>query len=287
MNSVVNCYVIDPDNIGDLLSSPINYFKFPTHQFEQADIRSLDLASLNNKHIIVGGGGLLAPRFLDHISQLASLKGRGKLIAWGVGQQLYGTFDANDIEGFDYSSYLEDFDLVGIRDFGLNYNWVPCVSCMHPAFEKKRDIKHEFVVFSHKKFQLKIDNFPRLTNQHDSIESVLDFLGSGETVLTSSYHGAYWATLLGRKVLAFPFTSKFHTLKHSLGIYPVKKWRQDAKRFYFFKKLIYEFKYKNKFSCSTGGWQDFLGSCHSYPDSLQECRDRNHWYYSQVLDLLS
>ncbi|WP_413198659.1 hypothetical protein [Nostoc piscinale] len=41
---------------------------------------------------------------------------------------------------FDYSQYLENFDLIGIRDFINQYNWVYCNICMHPAFDKTADI---------------------------------------------------------------------------------------------------------------------------------------------------
>jgi hypothetical protein len=43
-----------------------------------------------------------------------------------------------------------------------------------------------------------------------SLADVCAFLGSGRCVLTNSYHGAYWAALLGREVLVFePWNSKW------------------------------------------------------------------------------
>ncbi|NEO30172.1 MAG: hypothetical protein F6K36_06970 [Symploca sp. SIO3C6] len=286
MNSIVNYHVIDPKNIGDMLSAPYNYFTFPGHNLERADIRQPE-ATTRGKHIILGGGGLLFPRFLDNISELIKMREGAKIIAWGIGQQIYGGSKLEDIQAFNYSEYLDDFDLVGIRDFGCQYNWLPCASCMHQSFDKKRKIKHEFVIFSHKKFQLKIDNFPRMTNESQDIEKILDFLGSGETILTSSYHGAYWGTLLGRKVLAFPFSSKFYTLKHKPGIYPTPKWKQAKIRFSLFNKLIYEFRYKNKYHCNSDAWQDALKESKAYPDSLQESRILNQQYHAQVMQLLA
>ncbi|NET31589.1 MAG: hypothetical protein F6K19_06265 [Cyanothece sp. SIO1E1] len=286
MTSIVNYHVIDPKNIGDLLSSPLKYFTFPGYEVEQADIRKLEIEKIKDKHIIVGGGGLLYSRFLDSISTLANTPERKKLIAWGPGQQTYNSTDINT-EEFDYSKYLDKFDLIGIRDFGCQYNWVPCVSCMHKAFDQHREIQHEFVIFSHKKFQLKIDSFPRITNESQDIEKILDFLGSGETILTSSYHGAYWGTLLGRRVLAFPFSSKFYTLKHKPGIYPVQKWIQSKRRISLLNKTIYEFRYKNKYFCQLDAWQDALKNCKSHPNSLQESRSANQDFHAQVLKLLS
>ena len=44
----------------------------------------------------------------------------------------------------------------------------------------------------------------------------IEFIGSGDVVVTNSYHGAYWATLLGKVVVAFPWASKFYGLKDYL-----------------------------------------------------------------------
>lgn len=286
MKSIINYHVIDRKNIGDLLSSPLHYFYFPGYQLEEADIRQPNAIASQNKHIILGGGGLIYKRFLNNIQEIISFANRGKLILWGSGQQSYDTSNTDKIQNFNYSQYLDQFDLIGIRDYESGYFWLPCVSCMHPAFNQKREIKHEFVVFSHKKFQIKIDSFPRMTNESQNIEEILDFLGSGETILTSSYHGAYWGTLLGRKVLAFPFSSKFNTLKHKPSLYPSFKWRQNKKRFFILNKMVYEYRYKNKFSTNIDEWQTFLNHSRHYPESLEESRLQNQLFYSQVLDIL-
>ncbi len=286
MNSIINMHVIDPKNIGDLLSAPIHYFPFPGYEKSSADLRMVSAEDPISSNLIVGGGGLLFSRFLEPIQQLAKMRSRGKLIAWGMGQQTYGATDPASIQSFNYSEYLDRFDLVGIRDINSGYNWVPCTSCMHSSFDKPREIKHPFVVFSHRKFQLHIDHFPRMTHANDSLDEVLDFLGSGETILTSSYHGAYWGTLLGRKVLAFPFSSKFATFKHQPGLHPVQKWSNSARKIQLFGKVIYESQNQNQLSCSTEGWQAKLKNCLTYSESLEECRGRNQWFYEQVLSCL-
>ena len=48
---------------------------------------------------------------------------------------------------------------------------------------------------------------------------MINFLGSAELVITNSYHGAYWATLLKRKVVVMqPFSSKFLGFRHPLVV---------------------------------------------------------------------
>jgi hypothetical protein len=287
MNNIVNYHVIDQTNIGDLVSAPTLYFDFPGYSVVRDDIRNVKLEDIKNKHIIVGGGGLVFSKFLNSFSQLSQQKKNTKLISWGIGQQIYDSYQPQDIKDFDYSQYTDGFDLVGIRDSHYKDNWVPCASCMHESFDKKREIKHDFVVFSHKKFQIKMDPFPRMTNSNQDLEEILDFLGSGETILTSSYHGAYWGTLLGRKVLSFPFTSKFHTFKHSPGIFPVEKWFQPVFKISLFKKTLFQSYDQKKFICNIDNWQSYLKDCQAYPEALSENRDRNQWYYSKIMNLLA
>lgn len=269
------------------MSSPMKYFEFPGYATSIQDIRNFDDAVTPQTTIILGGGGLLFDRFWHRIQRLRDDSKSCKLVAWGIGQQLYSTANAAKVKAFDYHRYLQSFNLIGIRDYDLGYEWVPCASCMSPLFDQKQTVTHDFVVFSHKKFQLKVDGFPRMTNNAQSFEDVIAFLSSGDTVLTSSFHGAYWATLLGKKVIAFPFSSKFETLRHQVALYPVKNWRKDRLTISLFKKKLYEFKYKNKYSSETEGWQKCLVDAQKYPNSLQDCRQANIHFHQKVLNLLS
>ncbi len=325
MDAILNIHVIDPKNLGDCLSSPLEYFQFPGFQVEHldvGDIRSFlqspeepgsihDLVTAiadrgAKAHVILGGGGLLAKQFQDVIQgifkQIVQPTG-GTAIAWGVGQQAYklGTTTQSidqrrdeirqTIEQFPYDNYVKGWDLVGVRDDGVAYDWVPCASCMHPAFDRDYAIEHDFVVYSHGKFELKLKGFPQLSHTETSMERVLAFLGSGETVLTSSFHGAYWATLLGRKVLAFPFTSKFMTLKHPIGIYPDPRWQIPRWRWRpftetFLNKLVFELKFSKRYRCQTRHWQQYLDRTQIFPEALSECRQRNQEFYHRILEYL-
>lgn len=321
---IINAYAADPKNIGDLASSPLQYFDFG-YPGETLDIRTLDpsfatpksgfggsitlsklkkTASHNRYHLVVGGGGLLFEQFLGSFKSLEEMKAifSGKWILWGTGQQIYSSINSSHAnlkdyfesahKKFDYSNYTNGFDLVGIRDFGFEYDWVPCASCMHPTFDLKRKIKHEFVVFSHKKYKISMPSFPSMSNDSHDFEKVIDFLGSGETILTSSYHGAYWGSLLGRKVVVFPFSTKFFTLKNYLGIYSVKRWKHSRIKFRPFKKTFLnkiglEFKNGNHFTCDTQGWENISTDALGDSSILQDCRVANIKFFKRVMYLLN
>jgi len=300
MKLLLNVHVIDFQNIGDLCSTPLDYFPFRGYEQQRVDIRELDtwlatdgdrLQDYEQVRIIVGGGGLLFKRFLPAFQQLQTLAPKAQLISWGIGQQLYKTQGdrASFYQQFDYQPYLQGFRFSSIRDVdhpNPQYPWVPCASCLHPAFDQPRPLRHQVVVFSHKKFQLHWRNLPRLTHETQDFNTILDFLASGETILTSSYHGAYWGTLLGRKVLAFPFSSKFHTLKHRPSLYPVDRWRtrQVLGRSWPPRWPWQRPSPQPALTCSIYRWQEWVADIPTYPHALQECRDRNHWYYRQVME---
>ena len=85
------------------------------------------------------------------------------------------------------------------------------------------------------------------------------FVGSGAKVVTNSYHGAYWAMLLGRKVvLAAPYSSKFHHYRHPPEISEDRSWTPAL-------------------------------SCHGKDDrgALQECRDANRKFLKLALDRMT
>ncbi|MGD1943959.1 MAG: hypothetical protein ACFB0G_21905 [Leptolyngbyaceae cyanobacterium] len=284
MPKIINFHVLDKKNVGDLLSSPLRYFDFPGYDCEERDLRTVNTQDIKDAHVIIGGGGLLFKRFLPNIEAVHTDKGCGQHIFWGVGQQSY---QLTQKISFDYKPYTSNSDLVGVRDDNMIHPWVPCVSCMHPSFDKSRTAMHEFVIFSHKKFQINIPGIPRITNEESDFDKVLDFLGSGKTILTSSFHGAYWGTLLGRKVLAFPFSSKFFTFRHQPELYPVKKWSRNRWKFSILGKTLYSLDYKGeKLACDISNWREHARKIQSFPNSLQECRSRNQWFYESVMTAL-
>ena len=219
MEEIVNIYRKNTSNTGDKFTTPTKYFDF-LQNVKTLDITELPLdqfgIAIENKIVIFGGGGFIAQDyFKDYMKVLLEAKTK-LLIGWGIGHNVHGGCEIS------YEEYKnsDKFDLLGVRDSTNFIEWVPCASCMHGIFDKEFEIKNKVVIYEHKNFPMKNLNidFPRMTNK-DSFEEVINFLGSAELVITNSYHGAYWATLLKRKVVVMqPFSSKFLGFRHPLVV---------------------------------------------------------------------
>lgn len=178
----------------------------------------------------------------------------GKRVLWGAG---HNQDSVKKIKGVHYPGWMNFFDLVGVRDYNQPYKWTPCASCMHPAFDKSYRIKNRVIWFEHKKQLIKSTNFgddpiPRFINSGSNMEQTIELLGSADTIITNSYHGAYWGTLLGRKVIiAEPWSTKFFTLKHQPYIL-----------------------YKGE------DWKAIQDDVPTFPHALEECRQvtKNFWH---------
>lgn len=287
----------DQNNVGDMASNPLQYFlKLDEYQIiDAANFGGVDYPL--DVPLILGGGGLIGNEFMGNIvAKVLSTPDRLQIDAlsavrwqvvdehnrdlhkkfkntystllneiraslsrptapryiWGAGQNA-----SNDV--FEYPEEMKQFDRVGIRDFGQQYDWAPCASCMHPAFSKKYNIKNPVIWFEHKKQLIKDKMFgneaiPRFVNSGDNIEQTIELLGSAEVVLTNSYHGAYWATLLGRKVIVVgAWSSKFKFMKH-----------QPA------------------FVETAQNWKDALDNAVIHNDALDECRSATQTFWNAI-----
>lgn len=217
-------------NIGDSVSSPIHYFDFfgDNHTFEY------------NHNILpypmtVIGGGL----FGEHIINRAAYG----TVWWGVG--VANMKEAN----------LKPKGLFSTRDWGFEYRWVPCASCMSHLFDKERKVTRDVVIYEHQKTHINMPDIPKMRNNTMDFEKVLDFLGSANYVITSSYHGAYWSLLLGKRV------------------YLVKEL--NAKTRYFKWQPVY---------CKPEDCYRLRPE--RYEGVLEECREANIKFYSDTCDFL-
>lgn len=252
-------HVQNKGNAGDWFSQPSQYFDL----FRGCRVKDIQQmtpveVSLLGKRIVVGGGGLLGrAKFSRQFSALFERTYRA-VVGWGIGDNMTVDFKNHFVpkSEIQYPDMVEYFSLLGVRDWGTAFRWVPCSSCLHPAFDKPRVPVHDMVVYE-SKFPLAIEGFPKRSNVGLDLDAILDFLGSGQIVITNSYHGAYWAQLLGRGVLALPNSSKFWHMKHKMTL------------------------------CAPGEWKQYLDRVEAQPPALEECRRANYEFKNMAMTVLA
>lgn len=269
-NGMVNIHRIDQNNIGDFYCAPHLYF-------DQLKGKSLDIFDYKNSNeavrnnfihtvsknaLIIGGGGLLnRDSFTQQMATFEKLAKNGKkTVLWGVGHN--DKRESSFRKKVDYNIDTSAFGLVGVRDYTSSETFVPCVSCLHPIFDKNYINTQEIGLIFHKKTMKdksllkKLSTYPYTSNTKN-LNDMITFIGKSETVVTDSYHAMYWAMLLDKKVIAVPNSSKF-----------------------------FDFKYQPAFST----FQDFesqLNKTQVYPGVLDECRDLNLKFAERVFDYLN
>lgn len=243
----VNIHIKNTKNIADLFCNASRYYEI--------NAESEDFSNLNkhyNSNIVFGGGMLL--KKLDNDPTILS-KIKGKKISWGAG------CSRNQLKSYNYSKrpFIKKFDLFSTRDYGLGLEYVPCPSCKNSLFQKKYKIKNDIIVYSNKLSKnLKITDFPSNDNENMSLEETIEFIGSANTVITSSYHGVYWSMLLNKNVICIPFNAKFFNFKHS-------------------PEMCYNPKDIKK----------HLNSKQNYEGFLQECIEINDNFFKKVTNILN
>ncbi len=210
-------------NVGDLYSCPADYFgqKF----LDYSKVNFIDLKS-DNDDLIIGGGGMLHHGFIHTLKKLINKK--RKIILWGAG------INEHDLQTQFFPSFLNQFDLVGIRDWKNPWEYVPCASCMNNVFDTEFASETEFVVYEHYDKNIPINNFPKRSNRLGKNETLIDiikFLSVGNTIITNSYHGAYWGLLINKKVLIFePFSNRFYGLEPEVIYCTRYDWQEKSKK---------------------------------------------------------
>lgn len=248
---ILNIHALTRYNLGDQMAGPGHYFQrmagervcewdigtpIPTHQVRGA---------------IVGGGGLFHSFFWQRkMNGLLGLK--IPVVAWGVGLNHHGKLDD------EFPAWLKRYNLVGVRDVVDGWRWVPCVSCLSTAFDvPRRSPAHELVALEHCEVPLKVDGIPKATMRCASMPEILSHIESGGTVITNTYHGVYWSTLMGKPVVVVnPFSSRFTRFRHPPMIADETNWRAKAHE------------------------------ARAYPEALAECREANARFAREVEGLL-
>lgn len=228
---VVNLHRIDPKNAGDFYSAPHHYFdEFEDTQLDIFDYKDPDngitdrwIEKVSSNALIIGGGGFLnRSSFSKQIHLFEDLATKGKkTVLWGVGHNSKDPKEFGKL--LDYNIDVNNFGLVGTRDYNAPGDWVPCVSCMNPIFDKKFEASQEIGIVFHKKTLKQksiislFKDYPTTSNTTD-LNSLVDFIGKSDTIITDSYHAMYWSMLLEKKVVVIPNSSKFFDFKYSPAI---------------------------------------------------------------------
>lgn len=203
-------------NIGDFLCSPRHYFAL-----EPA------IPGLN----IIGGGV-----YVDMGVKFIQKHGIDpqKTVLWGVGESLR---DVADPEPINHLPFLE----WSCRDRNRvvdDTHFVPCCSCLHrmldspvtsqntllflnadPKVSGEGELAELATVARHRGWELLYNNCAE--------QAFSEALARSKSIVTNSYHGAYWGLLSGRTVALIGYSSKFHSLFSGLGLPPEKVVQYD------------------------------------------------------------
>jgi hypothetical protein len=266
---IVNIHRIDKGNVGDYFCAPHHYFENLNNPIDiydykniEKDVRNHWVNSITTNALIIGGGGLLNRGSFENPMQVfekLALKGK-RTVLWGVGHNSKNKKDFNKLKSYNIN--INNFGLVGTRDYGFVDNYVPCVSCLNTVFDKEYTSTQETGIIFHKKtlkntyLVEKFKDYPTSSNT-TNLEELINFIGKSGTIITDSYHAMYWSILLGKKVAVVPNSSKFFNFKYNPIITSFENCLEDAKK------------------------------APQYDGVLEECRDLNMKYYSKVANYLN
>lgn len=261
MKKIYNIIAPQNENIGESVGSPLDYFSFPLPT-EKIDVRYFREREedLRSGFIILGGGGLIhlpSPEYnngiIGYLEEICDLS--PWMVSWGVGHNIH---DSTEISYPDY--FVKKFKLHGIRDMRQSLRWVPCVSCMDKLFHHRHKKIRGLAITTHVDFSLSNEeDLPIMYHSTEQVtkEDLIRFIAGTDTIITNSYHGAYWGALLNRKVVVVdPFSTRFYGLPESVKLSSQQSWKAGAKT----AKVNKGF--------------------------LKQCRDANTKYHKDVLKLI-
>ena len=267
-NGVVNIHRIDEKNIGDYYCAPHHYFDQLKESLDIFDYKSLNPAikqnfidTISQNSLVIGGGGLLNRGSFDkqmHLFEKLSQKNK-KMVLWGLGHNEKNPKAFGKVTKYNIDT--QKFGLVGVRDYDMKEEWVPCASCLHPILDTKSEVINEIGLIFHKKTLNnpkvlgKFKNYPSTSNT-TSLEDIISFIAKTDTVVTDSYHAMYWSMLMNKKVVVFPNSSKFFTFKYQPVFSSIDTFKLDCKK------------------------------AQNYSGILEECRDINLKFSEKAFDYL-
>ena len=181
------------------------------------------------------------------------------MVLWGLGHNEKNPKAFGKVTKYNIDT--QKFGLVGVRDYDMKEEWVPCASCLHPILDTKSEVINEIGLIFHKKTLNnpkvlgKFKNYPSTSNT-TSLEDIISFIAKTDTVVTDSYHAMYWSMLMNKKVVVFPNSSKFFTFKYQPVFSSIDTFKLDCKK------------------------------AQNYSGILEECRDINLKFSEKAFDYL-
>lgn len=254
--TIYGIHHLSNNNVGDRYCRPWRYCSdlLPQpHRLIELGTTDPALKALAGEWVILGGGGMLHPWVWNEVV-LPLLSNGNRVVAWGIGHHHDGVHAYQERLESDWGRSVEHygeqyapgrFALCGYRDAVPGLPYAPCCTCMDPAFDGTPAHDLEAVIYEHGALPpIAIRGFPRMSNVGSaSLAEVAAFLGRARTVITNSYHGTYWATLLGCRVVIYePWCTKFSLLR-----YPHP-------------------------AADRSDWEEHLSFGVRYPRALSECR---------------
>ena len=248
---------MDQRFVGDYSSNPFLYFPMPLADLKGANLRfertelgieeAIEARKTADAIVVAGGEILNEPDRAEDIEFWTDQP--VPLIAWGAGTSHAHAAKPEPEE----LQQLKSFALIGLRDFETGFPWVPCASCMHPLFNESSEGKG--VAFcltqelraSPEALAAIVAEAPDapITYSDHPLEEQIEVLRKAEIVVTNSYHSAYWATLLGKRVIAVGGERCMSGLKHPPSVADGSFWKASTDRTI------------------------------RYPEALEECREAN------------
>lgn len=213
---------IDIYNMGDMNCCPFDYFPQFRENFScyLHTIKNVDYSLIHSgDFVIIGGGGMFEcnENYQNTIIRLLSMP--VKVIAWGVGHNLHdkdSIYYNDKINEIDYSKFF----LLTTRDYDFKeQRFLPCVSCMSPLLDMKLPLKREIGIIEHHDIPISEFDFEKISNS-EPIEKVIEFIATSDSIITNTYHCAYFATLMKKRVILYkPFSSRFEYFKYKPIVY--------------------------------------------------------------------
>jgi hypothetical protein len=199
----------DMTNVGDYLSSPRHYFEFRCEK----------------RALVVGGGAS------NNYFAKRALGIPGARVLWGVGQSWpFGKDPSSFNQKLKSLLRRLAYQKASTRDRTLasaTLPLVPCASVFHPIVDLPPGDSVSVVVNGNPRVSADLDILQhRLKQSAFKLDLVTNTLPLGQfmqafarsrTIVTNSYHAAYWGLLSGREVHIVGYSSKFTSVAALFG----------------------------------------------------------------------